>query len=471
MSVQARARRLPWVIKYRPRRIDDVVDQERAKKVILPWFRAWLEGRKPSKRALLLYGPPGVGKTSLIEAIASEYDLQLIELNASDYRKAEDVRRVVGAAAKKRPLFKRGIVILLDEIDGIAPKEDAGGLTALMEIIPETENPIVMTANDPWKEQLRPLRNLVEMVQFNSLSLTHIVSLLQRICDAEGLECEREALRFIAEKSMGDLRSAINDLQALAEGYGRVTIGLARAIVRGREKSIDLWRVLNQVFYAKYAWTAKRAVTNSEEDYETLISWLNDNIPRKYSEPGDVFRALDSLSRATVFLSRAKFKGHWALLSYLFDLIGPGVAMARKEGGVEKTSYSYPDRIKLMAMTKSSREIRERLALRLARRLHASSSTVKREILPFLYVIFREAPDPTTAARLAIGYEMNKDEVSLIAGKRSSEILRAIDKIKRARLEPVTETTGKSRPGVEKPGKGKRRAKPEEKRRGLDAFF
>ena len=471
MSVQARARRLPWIIKYRPRRVDDVVDQDKAKKVILAWFRAWIEGKKPPKRALLLYGPPGVGKTSLIEAIANEYNFQLIELNASDYRRAEDVRRVVGAASKKRPLFKRGIIILLDEIDGIAPKEDAGGLTALMEIIPETENPIVMTANDPWKEQLRPLRNLVEMVQFSSLSLTHIVSLLQRICDAEGLECEREALRFIAEKSMGDLRSAINDLQALAEGYGRVTIGLARAIIRGREKSIDLWRVLNQVFYAKYAWTAKRAVTNSEEDYETLISWLNDNIPRKYSEPGDIFRALDSLSRATVFLSRAKYKGHWALLSYLFDLIGPGVAMARKEGRVEKASYSYPDRIKLMAMTKSSREARDRLALKLARRLHTSSSTVKREVLPFLHVIFREAPDPTIAARLAIGYEMDRDEVSLVAGKRATEVLKAIEKIKKARLEPQREETVEAKPRrEEKPAKG-RRAKPEEKRRGLDAFF
>ncbi|MEB3859867.1 MAG: replication factor C large subunit, partial [Desulfurococcales archaeon] len=259
MSARARARSLPWTIKYRPRRVDDVVDQEKAKKAIIAWFRVWLEGKKPAKRALLLYGPPGVGKTSLIEAIAREFNMQLVELNASDYRRGEDIRRVVGAASKKKPLFKRGLIILLDEIDGIAPKEDSGGLSALMEIIPETENPILMTANDPWKEQLRPLRSLVEMVQFNSLSLTHIVSLLQRICDMEGLECEREALRYIAEKSMGDLRSAINDLQAIAEGYGRVTIGLARALVRGREKSVDLWRVLNQVFYAKYAWTAKRA--------------------------------------------------------------------------------------------------------------------------------------------------------------------------------------------------------------------
>jgi len=451
---------VPWVIKYRPRRIDEVVDQEEAKKILIPWFRMWARGEKPSKRAALLYGPPGVGKTSLVEAIANEFNFELLELNASDYRSAEAIRRTVGVAAKKKPLFGNGIIILLDEIDGIAPREDAGGLRELLRIIPETENPIVMTANDPWKEQLRPLHEVSELVRFKPLSVTQIVSVLQRICDLEGIECEREALRYIAELSQGDLRAAINDLQALAEGYGKVTLALARMVLRPRDKRIDVFRTLNQVFYADAAWKAKKAVTQSEEDYESLIVWLADNVPRKYTDPGDAFRAFDALSRATVFLSRAKFGGDWSLLSYVFDLMGPGVRFARK-GEIAKARYAYPERIKLLARLRSVRETRERLAEKIASRVLASKRTVKSEVLPYLFVIFREG-DPVAAARLALGYRLERGEVEFLAGPRAKEILAMVERIKARRgaeAEPARE---------EKQEKKRRRA-----RRGktLDSFF
>ncbi len=472
---------VPWVIKYRPKRIDDVVDQEEAKKILIPWFRKWMSGEKPSKRAALLYGPPGVGKTSLVEAIANEFRFELLELNASDYRSAEAIRRTVGVAAKKKPLFGNGIIILLDEIDGIAPREDAGGLRELLRIIPETENPIVMTANDPWKEQLRPLHEVSELVRFKQLPQKKVAAVLQRICDLEGLECEREALRYIAEVNQGDLRAAINDLQAVAEGYGRVTLTLVKMIVRGREKKIDVFRTLNQVFYADKAWKAKKAVSQSEEDYETLIVWLADNIPKKYVEAEDAFRAYDALARATVFLARAKFGGHWSLLSYVFDLMGPGVAFARK-GEIGKARYAYPDRIKMMARLKSVRETRERLAEKLAQRLLTSKRTVKGEILPILFLIFREG-DPVVAARLALGYRLERGEVEFLAGPRAAEILRIIERVKRARREAVEEAkppTRQARPAEtveaeEKPRReaGRRRRRTAKKTGGrtLDSFF
>ena len=467
---------VPWVIKYRPRRIDEVVDQEEAKKILIPWFRKWMEGEKPLKRAALLYGPPGVGKTSLIEAIANEFNFELLELNASDYRSAEAIRRTVGVAAKKKPLWGNGIIILLDEIDGIAPREDAGGLRELLRIIPETENPIVMTANDPWKEQLRPLHELCEMVRFKPLSTTQIVKVLERICRLEGLECEREALRYIAEVNQGDVRAAINDLQAVAEGYGRVTLQLVKMIVRGREKKIDVFRTLNQVFYADKAWKAKKAVTQSEEDYETLLVWIADNVPRKYTDAGDAFRAFDALARATVFLNRAKYGGHWSLLSYVFDLMGPGVALARK-GEISKARYSYPDRIKMMARLKEVRQTREALAEKLASRILASKRTVKSEVLPILFIIFREAEDPTMAARLALGYRLERGEVEFLAGPRAGEILRLIERIKKARgIEEaapsrVEAQATKSEAGARRERRTRRRKKGERGGRTLDSFF
>ena len=420
--------RLPWIIKYRPKRVDEVVDQEEAKSAFLTWIESWLRGKPPEKRAALLYGPPGVGKTSLVEAVANEYNLELLELNASDYRRAEDIRKTVGVAAFRRPLAKRMTLILLDEVDGIAPRADAGGLEELLRIIPNTMNPIVLTANDPWSDQLRPLRDVALMIQFKELSKNNVVALLQNICNKEGIECDREALAYIADKNMGDVRACINDLEAVAEGYGKVTMDIVRQLVRGRDKSIDLWRTLNSVFYAREGWQAKRAVTNSEEDYETLMAWLNDNIPNKYGDPEDAFRAWDALARASEFLARAK-SGNWDFLSYVFDLMGPGVAMARQSGEILRNKFQYPSRIVMMAKLKDVRQVRDSIAAKMAPRLGVSTSTFKTDVLPYLFIIFGQG-DVRMAAGIAVAYDLTEEEVRYLAKSRAGDVLKAAEKLR-----------------------------------------
>ncbi|MCE4624090.1 MAG: replication factor C large subunit [Caldisphaeraceae archaeon] len=418
--------KMPWVIKYRPKKVDDVVNQEEAKSTVLTWIHSWLEGKRPTKKALLLYGPPGVGKTSLVESIASEYDLELLELNASDYRRTQDIRKTVAVASQKKPLFKKMIIILMDEVDGLSPRSDAGGIEELMKIIPNSINPIILTANDPWKDSLRPLREYVTMVQFKQLTTNQIIAVLQNICNKEKIQCDREALKFIAEKSLGDVRGAINDLEAVAEGYGRVTFNIVSLVVKPREKNIDLWRTLNSVFYAREFWQARKAVNTSEEDYETLMAWINDNIPAKYEDPEDVFRAWDSLARASIFLKRAK-SGNWFLLPYIFDLIGPGVSFARKNGQVLRNRFSYPAKIKEMAQLKSVRENREGVARTIAKRIHASKRIVKSEVLPYLFLMMKYG-DINRVSKLSSYYSFTEDQLRYLAGSRVKEIISSINR-------------------------------------------
>lgn len=417
--------RTPWVIKHRPKKVDEVVDQEEAKKIIGGWLNEWLSGKIPKSRALLLHGPPGSGKTSLVEAFARELGLDLLELNASDSRRKEDLLRTVGVASQKKPLRGKKMLILLDEVDGMDPRADEGGIEALTRIIESSKNPIIMTANDPWKEELRSLRAVAQMVPFKELTEAQVASLLKRICEREGLLCEEEALRIIARRNMGDARAAINDLQAVGEGARVVNASIVRELVKVREKSINVWRTLNEVFYADQAWMSRRAVSQSEIDYETLLAWLSENIWRKYKSPQSAFRAYEALSRASLMLERAKRSGEWGMLVYVFDLMGPGVSFARGSDEVSKERYSSPEILKLKAAQKQSRELRDLIASKLASRLKVSLSAAISDVLPYLFVIFRNG-DPKMAARLAVGYGFGEEMIKYLAGDRAEEVLRAL---------------------------------------------
>ncbi|MFX1513059.1 MAG: AAA family ATPase, partial [Promethearchaeota archaeon] len=100
-------------------------------------------------KALLLEGPPGVGKTALVEALAQDFNLELIEFNASDTRNQERIRTLLTVTSKTRPLNEtfKGQLLLMDEVDGLSGNEDRGGAGALIKIIQQTRIPLILTAN------------------------------------------------------------------------------------------------------------------------------------------------------------------------------------------------------------------------------------------------------------------------------------------------------------------------------------
>jgi len=421
-------RKIPWIIKYRPKKIADVINQDSAKKQFIQWLESWLKG-KPLKKAALLYGPAGCGKTSLVEAAANEYKLEVVEMNASDFRRKQDIERIAKVAATMRSLFARGKIILLDEVDGISGTADRRAIDAILHLLEVTRYPIVMTANDPWNQKLKPLRDASLMIAFKRLSERDVILVLKRICQAERLECEDNALREIARRSEGDLRSAINDLQAIAEGYGKVTITLVRELSAYRYREYAPFEALQKLFNAKYIWQAKAAITQTNIDYETMMIWVNEHIPTYYDDPEELARAFDALSRADVYMGRIRKSGSWDLLSYVFDMMGPGVAFARRIYKYKWKIFRSPKRLQLLAQTKRSREVREGIARALAPRLLTSKATVKRDVIPFLKIIFTN--NPKYAAKIALGYELTEEMIKWLAGPKASQVLAYYKKYKR----------------------------------------
>ena len=144
----------PFTIKYQPKKTSEIIGQDAALKKLKDFV---INFKKQRKNAALLYGPSGVGKTISVHTLANELNLEILEVNASDVRNADQINSMVGSAVGQMSLFAKGKIILVDEIDGLSGKEDRGGLLAIINIIEKSSFPIILTATNPWDYKFNKL--------------------------------------------------------------------------------------------------------------------------------------------------------------------------------------------------------------------------------------------------------------------------------------------------------------------------
>lgn len=371
--------------KYKPDSLAEFVDQKEAVEKFLDWIKKW----KPGSKALLFYGPPGTGKTCLLHAFVKEKNLQLIEMNASDWRSANQIQEVFGQSMKQASLFSKGKIFLIDEVDGLAGREDLGGVGAVIKIIKESRFPVVLVANDPYEPKLRTLREYCELVEFKKISVFDIEKRLKKICEKEKIKYDEEVLRQIAKRSEGDLRSAINDLEIISSGKKEISLeDLEFLGYREREKNI--FDVLKMIFKTKTALAAKLSVAEVDKDPEEVFWWIENNITKEYEKPEEIAKAFELLSKADLFRRRVILRQDWAFKAYMIDLMTAGVAISKKEMYHKFTRYQYPSNIMLLGATKFSRKSEHEILLRLSKELHVSQRKLKSEYLPFLKIILKD---------------------------------------------------------------------------------
>ena len=396
-----------WAEKYQPRRLRDIVGQSKAIQDLTSWAESWKRG-KPSKPAALLYGAAGTGKSAAAVALAREFGWDLIEMNASDQRTLTEVRRVAGTAATTGTLFKGAEgrrLVVLDEADNIHGTADRGGYRALQELLRETRNPLVLIANDqyaiPWE-----IRAACLAVNFRRLMQEVIVKELERICRAEKIEAEPLALKVIAETARGDLRSAINDLQTL--GMGRKRLTMKDVVLYKRDLETNVFDFLKQLLTVTSGKDAKESLWRLDLPPDDALAWIGENIPRMITDPADLARVYDAISRADIFLGRARRGQAYGLWGYASDLMSAGVALSRGEH-LKWSRFQPPSHIRRFARTRVDRAVRDAVARKVAGRCHTSSRVARRDILPYLWVLFKH--DRRAAAAIASELELTEAEV------------------------------------------------------------
>lgn len=210
----------PWVEKYRPMKMQDVVGNEEAVSRLRVIAR---DGNLPN---VILTGPPGSGKTTSIICLAREllkdqYKNAVLELNASDDRGLDVVRQKIKMFAQKKVHLPPGRhkIVVLDEADSMMPQAQQA-LRRTMEVFSSTTR-FALACNFSNKI-IEPIQSRCAILRFTRLSDHDVLERVMHVVEAEGVPHTDDGLEAILYTAEGDLRNALNNLQATFYGFGMV---------------------------------------------------------------------------------------------------------------------------------------------------------------------------------------------------------------------------------------------------------
>ncbi len=201
-----------WTEKYRPKKLDEVVGQEHVVNRLKAFVK---EGSIPN---MLFAGPAGVGKTTCAIALARElygenWQQNFMETNASDERGINVVRGKIKDFARTKPIGSEFKIIFLDESDALTP-EAQQALRRTMEKYASTTR-FILSCNYSSKI-IPPIQSRCAIFRFKPIEPEKMKSHLKKICEQEGIDVTEEGLNAVVKVAEGDMRQAINVLQAIA---------------------------------------------------------------------------------------------------------------------------------------------------------------------------------------------------------------------------------------------------------------
>jgi DNA polymerase III delta prime subunit len=483
------------------------VSSPRIRSALRAWASEWGSGATPGRRAAVLSGPPGVGKTTTALALAEENGWTVVEMNASDARNERAIEQVAGRASITHTLSTPGrrtrALILLDEADcltgrltetprptaapptlreflrgrygtiealnvawglgangrpalftewddlpraagraawtrlpaaqrdlddwrgGSRPADlsDRGGLGAIAKLVRMTRQPLILTVNDEQVlTRYSPVfRTGVLRVAFSRLRDADVGARVSRIAGAEGISLGPGVVEAIAKKARGDLRAALNDLEAIAP----LPPGPAQLAVLGvRDLTSDLEELTAEALTAHRYYRSVEVQDRIDAPPDDLFPWIEENIPAFSPDPAHRAAAFQVLASADRMLQRARRYRVWSQWSYGSELQTGGVGIAiRETAGPSDGRVYFPEFLGSMGRSRSNRALRESIVIKGAHHLHLSKEKTRLSLLPFFEAILWEGAQPKarsevveTARRLVAELELTPEEVAHLVG-------------------------------------------------------
>ena len=427
-----------WTEKYRPSTLSEVRGNDKARDELRKWAETWDDHRE----AAIVHGSPGVGKTSAAHALANDMDWPVMELNASDSRTADDIKRFAGRASQNQTLGGADgrQLLVVDEADNFHGNSDYGGSREVTRIVKEANQPMVLIANE-FYDMSNSLRNACREIEFRDVSRRSIVPVLRDICRQEGIEYEDDALDEIASETSGDLRSAVNDLQALAERNQRLTVD---DVVTGeRDRTEGIFDFLDDVIKHNSAEEALYASYDVDETPDDLLNWVEDNVPKDY-RGDELADAYGFLANADRWLGRVRATQDYSFWRYATDNVAAGVAAARRHDHGGWTRYGPPSYWSKLGRSKATRNRRDAIARKIAEKGGFSMGTARREVMPFLAEMTHHCKPRELTVRMTMVYDLDASDVSFVtgSGEDTNKVQGIVDEAQERRNDAVVDNAG-----------------------------
>ena len=236
----ALARRAPLAERLRPKSLDEVVGQAHLTGPGGP-LRTAVE--KKCIGAVVLWGPPGTGKTTLARALAAEMEGEFVPLSAVTSG-VKEVRAALDAARERLKFERRATILFVDEVHRFNKTQQDALLPALEEGLVDF---IGATTENPSFEVTAPLLSRSHVLRLQPLSEEDLTALLDKGREALKVEVSPEAGAYLLRLSGGDGRRLLNALEAApASGSGRIEVRDVEGVVGtrplryGREEHYDV---------------------------------------------------------------------------------------------------------------------------------------------------------------------------------------------------------------------------------------
>ena len=420
--------KIPWVEKYRPTSIKDMALPvakvgrqkvnlaEELRQFVLDFFkekrnlneanqkiRAYNRSHEEKehkeelklgleKAAILLEGPPGVGKTTIAYALANDLNMEVIETNASDIRTKAALESKLRETTKSRGIMdfvvqSKKKIILIDEIDGIYGVTDRGAVPTILKLIENTQFPIIMCSNE-YKQSLQSLYNKIRKFEVDSLTNEEMLKIARKIISKEKISnLSVNDLNLIINKNDGDLRGVINDLQGISQGSSDKD-SKDLILKLNRDSTEEIFALISDLFQKVNSLKEARDLTNkSDVDYNFLYKWVNENLTSFIKRNNEIANAFENLSLADEIFGRIRKNQYWSLLPYFYDLFAGGVVLSRKirssDEGYRRIVFPRYTSTGFFSLSINEKSIVEKIQ----KKYKISDIEVVQEFIPFLRVL------------------------------------------------------------------------------------
>ncbi|KAF2258763.1 DNA replication factor C, large subunit [Lojkania enalia] len=418
-----------WTTKYAPTSINQICGNKSTVEKLQRWLQRFPKSQKTGFklagpdgsgvfRAVMLHGPPGIGKTTAAHLVAKLEGYDIVESNASDTRSKklveEGLRGVLSTTSlhgyfagdgKKVEASKKKLVLIMDEVDGMSAG-DRGGVGALAAVCKKSEIPMILICNERRQPKMKPFDYVTYDLPFRRPTVDQIRSRIMTIVYREGLKMPAPVINALIEGSHADIRQVVNMVSTAKLDQEAMDFSKGREMSKAWEKHIILkpWDITSKILGGGMFAPSSKATLNDKielyfNDHEFSPLMLQENylgtnpiLALQYGGKEKNLKMMELVSEAADSISDGDLvdrmihgsEQHWSLMPThaVFSFVRPASFVAGSMAGHQTRFTSWLGKnSSQQKLTRMIKEIQGHMRLRSSGDRHE----IRQQYIPVLW--------------------------------------------------------------------------------------